>query len=317
MGPRLQVFGAGYVRERDDPAGVVDNCRMNARLWRLLAPRCFAGLDLGVTTNPLHYDTVRSLDTRLVVYDCLDRYEDFFAVGHPLRDFVVAQERRLLAEADFVFASARVLWAEKSRARKVFYLPHGVEVEFFERNAGTRPAELQESRGPVVGFVGGIEHWVNLEWVAAAADAMPEAQFVFVGDVRVAPGSLPARRNIRFLGYRPYAEVPGYVAGFDVAIVPFRINALTAGVNPIKVLEYFALGKPVVASYMEELEHYRPHLVLTRSTEEFVQGVRQALNGDTDEQRRARQEIARSRSWRRIAESFMKVVTGAADATGF
>ena len=176
---------------------------------------------------------------------------------------------------------------------------------------------MRAIKGPIVGFVGGIEPWVNLDWVAAGAAQMSDVSFVLVGDIRIPPADLPRGPNIRFLGYQPYSQIPSYIAAFDACIIPFRINHLTAAVNPIKALEYFALGKPVVTSYMPELESYEPRLVQVRESDQFVQALRSVLARDTIADRQARQEIARSRSWRRIAESFLRVVTGEAEETGF
>jgi glycosyltransferase involved in cell wall biosynthesis len=146
---------------------------------------------------------------------------------------------------------------------------------------------------------------------------MPDVNFVLVNDIRIPPADLPRRPNIRFLGYQPYSQIPSYIAAFDACIIPFHINHLTAAVNPIKALEYFALGKPVVTSYMRELEYCEPRIVQVRESDQFVQALRRVLTHDTAADRRARQEIARGRSWRRIAQSFLRVVTGEARETGF
>jgi hypothetical protein len=125
--------------------------------------RAFLDADIGITTNPMHYDTIMNLPWKQLVYDCLDRYEGFFPEGHPMRNFILKRERNLLDRADFVFASARVLCEDKARFRPVHYLPHGVEVEYFQAQAGDRPSELRAIKGPIVGFVGNVEHKVNLE----------------------------------------------------------------------------------------------------------------------------------------------------------
>ena len=317
ISPNVQAFSAFHPIGHTSPEGIRQDCRLNARLARLLYPQAFDCADIGITTNPVHYDTIRNLRWKRLVYDCLDRYEGFFPEGSELQEFVLERERRLLKEADFVFVSSRLLYDEKSQIRKVHYLPHGVDIEHFQNHATPAPEELRSIRNPIVGFVGGIEHWVDLSWVAAAAEDLPEVSFVLVGDVRVPVSELPQRTNIRFLGYRPYAEVSRYINAFSVCIVPFRINDLTAAVNPIKVLEYFALGRPVVSTYMPELEHYLPYIALVRTVAEFIARVKDALATDTPGLRRARQEIAESRSWRRITQNLVRVIQGEAASTEF
>lgn len=310
--PGIDVFSALYPKGHGDARGIIRDCRLNAHLARLLYPGAFDTADIGIVTNPLHYETIRNLKWRRLIYDCLDRYEEFFPADSELRDLVLESERRLLTEADIVFVSSRLLYEEKSRVRKVYYLPHGVEVEHFADAGGPKPAELRPLQGPVVGFVGGIEDWVNLSWIASAAQKIPDADFVLVGDIRVGDDALPRGANIHFLGYRHYADLPKYVNNFDVCVIPFQTNKLTAAVNPIKVLEYFAAAKPVVASHMPELEQYEPYIRLVRSADDFVREVAAALASDCREFKHARRSIAETRSWRRIVSQFLDVLSGKA-----
>jgi glycosyltransferase involved in cell wall biosynthesis len=311
----LQVFSALYPAGHGTAPGMERDCRFNAMLARRLFPRAFAQADIGITTNPVHYDTIANLKWRRLVYDCLDRYEGFFPAGSELYEFVREREQRLMRDADFVFVSARQLYEDKVQQRRVFYLPHGVPVEHFQNRTLPFPPELKDVPRPIVGFLGGIEHWVNLEWLARAAREFRDASLVLVGDVRADTEVLAGLPNVRFLGYRRYDDVPRYVAAFDVCVIPFQINELTAGVNPIKVLEYMALGKPVIASYMPELEQYVPHVTLARTADEFTAGIARADRSPDAAQ--ARIALASQRSWRRVAESFLRVVTGRAEDTGF
>jgi glycosyltransferase involved in cell wall biosynthesis len=304
-------------------------------------PEALRNFDLAVLTNPLDLgllqrlvegstnDEVRSTNVRTsgfaprtsprlkVVYDCLDRYEDFYPEGSDLRALLLERERELLDRADFVFASSQLLVEDKSKIRPAHYLPHGVDVDRFEQGSHTVPADMSSLRHPVVGFVGAIESWLNLDWVKAAAEALPDVTFMMVGDVRCDLGGLDRLPNVRFPGYKPYGVVPSYVANYDVCIIPFRINNLTAAVNPVKALEYFALGKPIVSSYMKELERYLPYLSLVRSSGEFVAAVKTYLTEDRPDGPEARRQIARTRSWRAIAGAFLDVVEDRTSATGF
>jgi glycosyltransferase involved in cell wall biosynthesis len=314
---RLQVFNALHPIDHGSPAQVSRDCRLNSGISRTFFPRAFRRADIVIVTNPLHHDVLRHLRWDKLVYERLDRYEDFFPVGSELRAFVREREQRLLREADFVFASARALVEEKAGVRKIHYLPHGVEIEHFQRPAPGVPEDMKEFKRPVVGFVGGIEPWVNMSWIEAAARRFPAASFVLIGDIRVRIDELARLPNVHFLGYRAYDQVPRYVTTFNVCIIPFEINQLTAAVNPIKVLEYLALGKPVVSSYMPELEALLPHIVMTHSAEGFVAAIERALVSDDAGAIHPRQEFARARSWECIVRQFLDVVTGRQRTTTF
>jgi glycosyltransferase involved in cell wall biosynthesis len=253
----------------------------------------------------------------ILVYDCLDRYEDFYPEGSDLRALLLEREKELMDRADFVFASSRLLVEDKSRIRPTHYLPHGVDVDRFEQGSRTVPDDMIGMRRPIVGFVGAIEAWLDLDWVKSAAQAMPDVSFVMIGDVRRDLEGLDRAPNVHLPGYRPYDDVPSYTASFDVCMIPFLINRLTAAVNPVKVLEYFALGKPVVSSYMPELERYAPSISLVRTGGEFVAAIRTLLAADNPDAPAERKRIARSHSWRAVAEGFLQVVEGRSSDTGF
>jgi glycosyltransferase involved in cell wall biosynthesis len=314
--PNLQVSNALFPVGVGSPGAAADNCRLTSALFRL-GMESKGAADVALVTEPLNFEVLRHVRYRRLVYDCLDRYEGFYAEGSPLRGYVRQQEKRLMAGADFVFASARVLCDEKSRDRPVHYLPHGVDVDYFVEHSRPRPDDMAGFTRKIAGFVGGIEHWVNLEWVAEAARRLPDVDFVLIGDVRTDIEAFTGLSNVHLLGYRPHQLVPAYIAAFDACMIPFRVNYLTAAVNPIKVLEYFALGKPVVSSYMAELERYRPTITLAEDVDGFCGGLIKALRDDAPDYRFARIELARSHSWRRIAGAMLDVVSGRSRSTGF
>ncbi|MEG3072228.1 MAG: glycosyltransferase [Candidatus Syntrophopropionicum ammoniitolerans] len=120
------------------------------------------------------------------------------------------------------------------------------------------PPELQTLQGPVVGYVGAISAWFDQEMLAAAAHAHPEWSFVLVGPVDTDVSLLDSLPNVRLTGHKPYSVLPAYLKGFDVTVIPFKINALTTGVNPVKLYEYLAAGRPIVSSDLPEVRAFRP-----------------------------------------------------------
>ena len=316
-GTRIQAISALYLHDAGTADALIRNHEQYAARLRVFRAKALQGIDLAIVTNPIDLELVRRLDWHRLAYDCLDRYEDFYPEGSDLRALLLAREQELLQRADFVFASARVLVEDKSRVRPVHYLPHGVDAERFELGARSPAPDLRRARHPIVGFVGAIEGWLNLDWVRAAASELPDVSFVMVGDIRCDLRGLDQLPNVRFCGGKRYGAVPSYVAAFDVGIIPFEISHLTAAVNPVKALEYFALGKPVVSSQMSELEQYLPYISLVRTQADFISAIRTSLSADRPDGPEARRRIARSRSWRAVAEGFLAVVEGRAAGTGF
>src|SRR5262249_27539127 len=160
-------------------------------------------------------------------------------------------EKQLFARADLVFAGGRGLWEAKKRHHpRVYPFPSSVEVEHFQkaRTILEDPEDQTSIPHPRVGFFGVIDERIDLELVAAVAGDRPDWHLVMLGPVvGVDPSSLPKRDNIHWLGAKKYDELPQYLAGWDVAMMPFGLDQTTKQlVSPANTLEYLAAGVPVV-----------------------------------------------------------------------
>ncbi len=163
------------------------------------------------------------------------------------------------------------------------------------------PEELARLPHPRIGFFGLIADWVDLDLMAYVAKAFPNCSVVFVGKSITDISALEQLPNVHFLGRKPYADLPAYCKGFDVAVMPFRINELTLNANPLKVREYLAAGLQVVSTQIPEVEV----LGLCRmasSPEAFVREIEAALAEDPGPSAE-RSEAIRSESWESRAET--------------
>ena len=183
-----------------------------------------------------------------VVYDCMDELAAFKAPPAGLLDL----EARLLQEADLVFTGGRSLYESKRATRPDSHLfPSSVDVPHFAtaRLPGATAANQADLPGPRLGYCGVIDERMDLDLLAAVADARPEWSIVMVGPVvKIAADDLPRRANIHYLGGRTYDELPTYLRGWDVALMPFAINEATRFISPTKTPEYLAAGCPVVST---------------------------------------------------------------------
>jgi asparagine synthase (glutamine-hydrolysing) len=196
-----------------------------------------------------------TLGESLVVYHCVDEFSAFSdAPASEIKEL----ERRLLLKADVVICSSEKLRADKARVNPNSHLvQHGVDLEHFGKAydpATTIPDELKGLPGPVIGFWGLIADWVDLQLIRHVADAFSGGTVVLVGSSTTDMSPLDGARNIRFLGRRPYKDLPRYAKAFDVALMPFRVNELTLAANPLKVREYLAAGLPCVSTAIPEVE---------------------------------------------------------------
>ena len=255
-----------------------------------------------------YYDSLgldRTESTRFKVYDCIDDWSEF---RQAYRDRLPEMEARLVKESQVVFATSRRLYEGKHRLNPHTYLvPNGVDFEHFSRPAGlTVPPALQDVQHPTIGYSGAISWWVDLELVEAVARKRPDWSFVFVGPVKEGI-RLPRLANVRFVGQVPYEAVPSYLSVFDVCLIPFRQTRLIESVDPIKVYEYLATGKPIVSTPLPQVERFRPFVEIVEGPN-LEHAIEQALKDDSSDRREARKGIAAENSWDRRFAEIMRII---------
>jgi UDP-galactopyranose mutase len=236
------------------------------------------------------------------VYDCMDELSLFAGAPAQLRE----RERRVLAAADVVFTGGASLYhAKRELHRNVHCFPSSVDAAHFERarEPGPDPEDQADVPHPRLGFFGVLDERLDRELVAALADARPDWHLVLVGPVtKIAPESLPQRPNVHYLGAKAYAELPSYLAGWDVAWMPFARNDATRFISPTKTLEYLAAGKPVVSTPIADV--VKPYgedglVWIAETVEETIDVVEAALAADLREHVRRVDDVLARTSWDR------------------
>ena len=182
------------------------------------------------------------------VFDCMDELSAFKDADPGLPEV----ERALMARADLVFTGGMSLYEAKRRQHPhVHAFPSGVDASHFApaRTGLPQPADQAGIPHPRMGFFGVLDERLDADLLARVAELRPGTQFILVGPVaKIDPADLPRRPNIHYLGGKPYAELPSYVAGWDVALMPFARNEATRFISPTKTPEYLAAGRPVVST---------------------------------------------------------------------
>jgi UDP-galactopyranose mutase len=193
-------------------------------------------------------------------------------------------EQELIDRADILFTGGSSLFeAKKDRHDNVHCFPSSVDRAHFckARSRQFDPADQEELPRPRLGFYGVIDERFDTELLQAIATLRPNWSFVMVGPVvKISDADLPHRANIHYLGSKTYDELPRYLSGWDVALMPFAMNESTQFISPTKTPEYLAGGKPVVSTPVKDVVRHYGHLEgvkIASTAEEFVAACEQAL----------------------------------------
>ncbi len=261
--------------------------------------------------TPLMLAWVEHLRPQAVVYDCMDELSAFKNAPAELR----IREAELFALADLVFTGGRSLYeAKKEQHDAVYCFPSSIDVKHFRKalEPGAEPEDQASIARPRIGFCGVIDERSDIELLNEIAELRPDWQYVMLGPVvKIDEADLPRRENIHYLGGKSYDELPNYIGGWDVAMMPFAINESTRFISPTKTPEYLAAGRPVVSTAIRDV--VRPYgeneLVRIASTaEEFVAAIEAALHEDPAERRRRADEFLATMSWDKTYESMSDLI---------
>jgi glycosyltransferase involved in cell wall biosynthesis len=245
------------------------------------------------TTCPFLGNIIGSLSEDLAVYYRVDEFAELPGVN---REVIRQLELDLISKCDLMLASAERLMEVGETGRDVCYLPHGVDFKHFSSCSPAR-LPIMKTRHPVIGFFGILSSWIDFHLISSLADLEPEWSFVLIGPSIGPSLAMPLKPNIYYLGQVPYEELPRFAQNFDVGIIPFKINRLTLPVNPLKLLEYFAMGIPVVSTPLPEVMKFNEHVSIASCSSDFRDAIAKCLNENKESDKRERQIIARANSW--------------------
>jgi len=263
------------------PQGMPDDAR-EATLKRLLDAHVASirGTLIAWYYTPMMLPFSRHLDADVTVFDAMDELSKFKFAPAKLLDL----EQELIDLADVVFTGGSSLYeAKKHRHDNIHCFPSSVDRAHFckARARSFEPGDQEDLPRPRLGFYGVIDERFDTELLDAVAKMRPNWSFVMVGPVvKIAPDDLPKRPNIHYLGGKTYDQLPSYLSGWDVALMPFAMNESTQFISPTKTPEYLAGGKPVVSTPVRDVVRHYGHLEgvkIAATPKEFVVACEQAL----------------------------------------
>ena len=241
---------------------------------------------------------VGKLQTQGVIYYCVD---DFAAMPGVASNTIRQFDHQLTMLADVIFTPSEALYNNKKAINpNVFLSPHGVDMDHFaqvfQKNLPI-PADIRTIGTPIIGFFGLIAAWIDLALIKTIALQHPDWSIVLIGRVVVDISKYKAINNIHFLKQKPFELLPNYAKRFDVAIIPYILNQQVMHANPIKLKEYLAMGKPVVAVRTPEIERFAHVLEIADNASEFIEKIELTLKTDSLSKRQQRINSLQGYTW--------------------
>ncbi|MDQ6663711.1 MAG: FAD-dependent oxidoreductase [Acidobacteriota bacterium] len=266
--------------------------------------------------TPLALPLAQNLRPKAVIYDCMDELSAFLNAPRELLD----RETKLLKLADVVFTGGPSLYrAKKNRHSNAHCFSSSVDARHFAKakpGAGPEAAEQAALPKPRVGYFGVIDERIDLQLLDWLARTQPDWQIVMVGPVvKIDPAALPKHPNIHYFGQKDYKELPSYVAGWDVCILPFARNESTKFISPTKTLEYMAAERPIVSTPIADVaEPYGKIVYLGDTSEQFTAACERAMSASTMEKSArlgSMRDVLSKTSWDATAKSMEELIVKA------
>ena len=232
------------------------------------------------------------------IYHCIDRFAgNQIGLKHTI---IENQEKRLLQNVDIVFTHSKGLQEKYAcyTQRPIKLIPSAADIAHFQSTSEIHQ-DIQLIPHPRIGIMGTFDGRLDTELLETLITQYPEWHFVFIGQIR--PGRTDLDRllqwqNVHYLGARPYQELPMLLNGMDIFLIPYRLNELTQFINPLKLYEYLAVGKPIISVPLPEVMALSPHVnIADRSN--FADLILRALVSDTPESQQTRREAAKQHNW--------------------
>jgi glycosyltransferase involved in cell wall biosynthesis len=251
------------------------------------------------SSSPTSAPMLGALGETANVYYIGDEFSEFTQFD---KELVAKLERELLVRSDLLFVvSDRLLQSKSQYNAVVEKLRHGCDYEHFARTSVLTvqdvPDDLARIPGPRIGYYGLIRDWFDFPMLRQIFERHPEWSLVLVGPSDTDTSSIASLASVHLLGPKPYKDLPKYLRGFDIGIIPYRKSEITLNANPLKLLEYMSSGVPVVSTDLPAILEYKDNLHVAGDAAQFERAIVEALSEKDPNRAKARQEVGRRNSW--------------------
>jgi len=252
---------------------------------------------------------LKRMSEKLSIYYCIDDFPSEINIAKRMASMLFL-ENYALRKADIVFACTRTLAEQRKKNRPdIHFLRNGVDFTTFDIKEGGRPVpeDIRDISSPRIGVVGTLDSRIDSELILYLAQNKKEWQIVLVGKSLKQTRDFRRQHNIHLLGLKNRSLIASYIMALDVCIIPYRTQSFQAAIFPLKTLEYLACGKPVVSTYLPELEEFKDVVRLSRTREEFIDNIELSLKNKGMIEKR--KKVASGASWENMMREMLEIIS--------
>jgi glycosyltransferase involved in cell wall biosynthesis len=262
--------------------------------------------------DPFDVDLIGKFEEKLV---CYYNYDEFpiTVENTRIKEIVQQYDNLLTSRSNIIFATGRAQWERRKQVNpNTYFIPNGADFDLFHKALEPEtviPSDVENLKRPIIGYAGALGNQIDVDLLLQVAETFATSSVVLVGPERIPSSailrSLRAMPNVHFVGQRELDNLPGYLKAFDVALIPYLLQGYTLTAYPLKLHEYLAAGRAIVATAMPELRCFSRVVHLAESHDEFIGRIHDALNDQMPQAIEARVAVARENTWdQRVAEIY-------------
>jgi len=251
---------------------------------------------------------VRQFGEKLIIYHIVDEYAGYTGISASWRPVIQQMEKELAHSAHLIVVTSPTLYDSKSQLNEhIVLVPNAVDYDAFSAvlaQEAAPPADMAAIEPPLAGYVGAVNDKLDLELLSRVAQRCDDWSFVLVGPVSISDEEgqralqiLRTLPNAHLLGRKQVQEVPLYINACDVCLLPYRVNEWTRNIDSLKLYEYLACGKPIVATDVPAAQRFSNVVQIAESEDDFVTSMQVALSEDNSALYDARRHIATQHTW--------------------
>jgi glycosyltransferase involved in cell wall biosynthesis len=259
-----------------------------------------------------HYPGIgKALKPDLNIYQCVDPMITPYDMKHG-----IVSELQLVKQSDMVICTAKALYEEKRQVNpKTYFVPNAADISHSSK--ALDPALplhplLKEYKKPIIGYFGSIERRMDYGLLQKVITTNPDKSFVFVGPMyrEHLPDWFFNSPNVHLPGPVPYDEMPSMLKGFDITIIPFKKDEVSATIFPLKLFEYLGAGKPVIITdFNPDLKDYtRDAVEICSTADEFSAAINEILQNDSAAKQAYRLRVAQENTWDIRADEIARLI---------